>query len=97
MSKLSFFMNIYFAESELDDAIDECKRKEDAASLKQLVRECDDVIKTGKYAELITFLHEHCYSKLKPRFAELFIKYLRNRLTDTPTEMTPFILYNIKT
>lgn len=62
---------------------------------KAFLKECFSIIKQGDYEELATTMNKQIGTRMKPHTAELFVKYLYNRLTDTPTEMTQAILRKI--
>lgn len=92
---VSFFTTLQFIPN-LDEWIKEFSMLGDGLSGKALLKECSIIIKKGNYEELATAMNKQIGSRIKPHTAELFIKFLYNRLTDTPTEMTEAILNKIR-
>ena len=96
---LGYFVECYYNQSvdniELDDVVEDFKYSESSFVVKQLVSECCDIIKQGVGDEIVLFIRQNG-RRMRSHKAELFIKFLYNRLTDTPTEMTPLILQRIE-
>ncbi len=61
-----------------------------------LIAVLNSIIKHGDYEKIALFIKEHGERTMRPHKAELFVKFLYARLTNTPTEMTPWILQRIE-
>jgi hypothetical protein len=81
---------------DLDEWISEYAGYGDGLGGKALLKECSLVIKSGDYEWLATTMNKQIGTRMKPHTAELFIKFLYNRLTNTPTEMNQLILRKIR-
>ena len=91
---VSFFSTLQIID-DLDIWIKEFSMFENGLSGKALLKECIVILKQGEYEQLATTMNTQIGTKHKPHTAELFVKYLYNRLTNTPTEMTAQILGKI--
>ena len=99
MNSIKFFLTGYFNysadNSELDCLIEKFKKEEPLTVQKILSNEIKQIIVCGAYVQLAFFIKQYGERIMRPHTAELFIKFLYNRLTDTPTEMTQLILRRI--
>ncbi|MBM3893629.1 hypothetical protein FJ365_04500 [Candidatus Dependentiae bacterium] len=91
---LVLFLTTFYDYNSLEDRINEFQLHH-ASIIKEFIKECQVIILEGNYDKLTLAIKEQCGGDMRPHKAELFIKFLYNRLTNTPTEMTPWILQRI--
>ncbi len=91
---VSFLTSMPF--DDLDEWIKKFSGYTDGLTGKALLKECSSIIKCGNYEWLATTMNKQIGTRMKPHTAELFIKFLYNRLTNTPTEMNQLILRRIR-
>ena len=88
-----FFLGLYSLD-EMEEELKGYKKANEGAYARCLLRDCREVIELACYEKLLKGLAEDEWWAWKPypHATELLLKYIVNRLTDTPTEMTLEIL-----
>ena len=87
----AYFLTDYFNKTkrieDIDKSIEAFKEREDASMQQELVNELRDAINKADYRCLVPLIEEHSGKEVYPFFAELLVKYVHDRLTDTPTTL----------
>jgi hypothetical protein len=73
---------------ELDKVIETFLEKEDLEMQREFIFELGTIIKQACFRDLVPFIEEHSCKHMLPFIAELFIKYLFDWVTKTPTALT---------
>ncbi len=95
----TYFLTNYFNKTQRIDDIDAViyafQSTEDEQMKQELIFELREIIREADYRKLVPIIAEHSGKEMKPFFAELFVKYLCDRLTNTPTALNAVFLKQI--
>ena len=95
----SYFLTDYFNNQkhieDIDKVIESFKSCEDEQMHQELIFELREIIKEANYRNLVPVIKEHSSKEMKPFFVELFVKYLCDKLTNTPTALNATFLRQI--
>lgn len=95
----TYFLTDYFTKTkrveDIDTVIETFQSTEDEQMKQELIFELREMIQEADYRKLVPIIAEHSEKEMKPFFAELFVKYLCDRLTNTPTALNAVFLKQI--
>ncbi len=95
----SYFLTDYFTNpkriEDIDTVIKDFKSREDEQMHQELIFELREIIREANYRNLAPIIKEHSGKEMKPFFVELFVKYLCDKITTTPTALNATFLRQI--
>lgn len=101
MEMLKRFLEVYFCESfyfeDLDRRIQDFRNSAKQYDQKKLIAELDNIIKTNNYEKAIQYIKKYGMRKMSFKMTKIFIKFLYDKMCNTPTNIEPKDFYNIKT
>ena len=95
----TYFLTDYFNKTkrieDIDTTIETFMMTEDEQMKQEFIFELREIIREANYRKLVPIIEEHSGKEMKPFFAELLVKYLCDKLANTPTALNAMFLKQI--